>query len=332
MDMAILQLLKDVETRWSSTYLMIDRAILLREAIEQFLYGSEFAESRKYSMNNEEWKALEVFHEILQVPHAFQQLLSSESTPTLISVLSAFEAMKLHWQEQQAKVSNAAGIIQQGLDKSEDHRDHNCSCNAYNLATVINPACKLEWFEQNTSPAEAAAAKNLFLAEMRKYKSKMAPSALAPAAAVIQTQQQKAYDILFKGKGKGPLTERSVEQEWYAYIAEPTDGFVDAITYWKASQTRFPTIYAIAMDILPIQASAVPCERVFSSGKITVTDRRNKISGELMEALQILKFRFKQGHSLSFTHGLDIGEELKDLESCAKESPEEISSYLASLK
>ncbi|EKM56582.1 uncharacterized protein PHACADRAFT_92918, partial [Phanerochaete carnosa HHB-10118-sp] len=115
-------------------------------------------------------------------------------------------------------------------------------------------------------------------------------------------------------------------------IAEPTDGFVDAITYWKASQTRFPTIYAIAMDILPIQASAVPCEHVFSSGKITVTDRRNKIGGELMEALQILKFRFKQGHSLSFTHGLDIGEELKDLESRAEESPEEISSYLASLK
>ncbi|EKM53140.1 uncharacterized protein PHACADRAFT_99044, partial [Phanerochaete carnosa HHB-10118-sp] len=99
-----------------------------------------------------------------------------------------------------------------------------------------------------------------------------------------------------------------------------------------ASQTRFPIIYAIAMDILPIQASAMPCERVFSSGKITVTDWRNKISGELMEALQILKFRFKQSHSLSFTHGLDIEEKLKNLESHAEESPEEISSYLASLK
>ncbi|EKM48444.1 uncharacterized protein PHACADRAFT_202807 [Phanerochaete carnosa HHB-10118-sp] len=160
----------------------------------------------------------------------------------------------------------------------------------------------------------------------------MASSASAPAAAVIQTQQQKAYNILFKGKEKGPLTEHSVEQEWYAYIAEPTDRFVDAITYWKTSQTRFPTIYAIAMDILPTQASAVPCEYVFSFEKMTVTDRCNKIGRELMEALQILKFRFKQGHSLSFTHDLDMEEELKDLESCAKEFPEEISSYLASLK
>ncbi|KAJ7845304.1 hypothetical protein B0H13DRAFT_2095533, partial [Mycena leptocephala] len=32
-----LQLLRDVDTRWSSTLLMIDRAILLREAIDKFL-------------------------------------------------------------------------------------------------------------------------------------------------------------------------------------------------------------------------------------------------------------------------------------------------------
>ncbi|KZT18614.1 hypothetical protein NEOLEDRAFT_1021773, partial [Neolentinus lepideus HHB14362 ss-1] len=51
----------------------------------------------------------------------------------------------------------------------------------------------------------------------------------------------------------------------------------------------YPTIFKLAMDILPIQGSAVPCERVFSSGKETVTDRRNRLSPELMEALQMLK-------------------------------------------
>jgi hypothetical protein len=63
------------------------------------------------------------------------------------------------------------------------------------------------------------------------------------------------------------------------------------------------------MDILPIQASAVPCERVFSSGKETMTACRNCISGELMEALQLLKFSICQGRGLNltldFTSGLD---------------------------
>lgn len=50
------------------------------------------------------------------------------------------------------------------------------------------------------------------------------------------------------------------------------------------------------------------------------------MGGDLMEELQILKFQFKQGHSLSFTHGLDMDEELIDLESLGKE---EIYSYVA---
>lgn len=49
------------------------------------------------------------------------------------------------------------------------------------------------------------------------------------------------------------------------------------------------------MDILPTQASSVSCERLFSSSKETCTPRRNRISPELMEALQTLKFSFHSG-------------------------------------
>jgi hypothetical protein len=47
------------------------------------------------------------------------------------------------------------------------------------------------------------------------------------------------------------------------------------------------------MDYLPIQASSVPCERVFSSSAETDTKKRNRISPLLMEALQILKYDYK---------------------------------------
>jgi hypothetical protein len=57
-------------------------------------------------------------------------------------------------------------------------------------------------------------------------------------------------------------------------------------------QHTFPTLYAIALDFLPIQASSVPSERVFSSSAETDTLRRNRIKPILMEALQMLKFGF----------------------------------------
>jgi hypothetical protein len=66
------------------------------------------------------------------------------------------------------------------------------------------------------------------------------------------------------------------------------------------NRITFPTLFAIAMDYLPIQATSVPCERVFSSSAQTNTKRRNRISPILMESLQVLKFHLKK-ERLSFT-------------------------------
>jgi hypothetical protein len=56
----------------------------------------------------------------------------------------------------------------------------------------------------------------------------------------------------------------------------------------------------MAMDYLPVQASSVPCERIFSSSAETDTKKRNRISALLMEALQMLKFYLKK-ERLNFT-------------------------------
>ena len=84
------------------------------------------------------------------------------------------------------------------------------------------------------------------------------------------------------------------------------------------------------MDLLPIQASAVPCERVFSSGKETMTPRRNRISPEIMEALQILKFATRKEQALNFTAGTSMDEELEELETqemFAQQVPEDLNTF-----
>ena len=76
----------------------------------------------------------------------------------------------------------------------------------------------------------------------------------------------------------------------------------------------YPTIFALAMDILPIQGSLVPCKRVFSSAKETMTDHRNHISPELIEDLQLLKYTVKHGHSINFSAGNSWEEERAAIE------------------
>ena len=74
------------------------------------------------------------------------------------------------------------------------------------------------------------------------------------------------------------------------------------------SETLYPLMFQVALDVLPVQASAVPCERVFSSSKETCTDRRNRILPKLLEVLQIIKYGRKQDR-LDFMDGILANEE-----------------------
>jgi hypothetical protein len=67
-------------------------------------------------------------------------------------------------------------------------------------------------------------------------------------------------------------------------------------TFFKHHAVQYPTISRIARDYLAIQGSAVPSERAFSSGGLTATVRRNRLSGDIFEALQILKSGYRNGH------------------------------------
>ena len=70
----------------------------------------------------------------------------------------------------------------------------------------------------------------------------------------------------------------------------------------QSSKSMHPTLFEISLDYLPIQASAVPSEHVFSSSAETDTKKRNHINPMLMEALQMLKFALKKAR-LDFTSG-----------------------------
>ncbi|KAF9030030.1 hypothetical protein BDZ89DRAFT_950122 [Hymenopellis radicata] len=49
------------------------------------------------------------------------------------------------------------------------------------------------------------------------------------------------------------------------------------LTASQKKRSKFPLLYRIALDIPPIRASAVPCERVFASSKETDTLGRSRL-------------------------------------------------------
>jgi hypothetical protein len=70
------------------------------------------------------------------------------------------------------------------------------------------------------------------------------------------------------------------------------------------------------MDLMPVQATSVPSEHIFSASKWTTTARRNHLTPKIMEATQILnlKLEAKNKREISFTKGFSLQEEFDDLE------------------
>ena len=54
-----------------------------------------------------------------------------------------------------------------------------------------------------------------------------------------------------------------------------------------------PTLARIALDILPIPASSVPCERLFSAAKEVADDFHSCLGSKKFEELQIMKFAWR---------------------------------------
>ncbi|KAG6855738.1 hypothetical protein H0H87_011408 [Tephrocybe sp. NHM501043] len=81
-----------------------------------------------------------------------------------------------------------------------------------------------------------------------------------------------------------------VEQELKFYInngvSDTAEHLSDLTQKWEHNEHSYPLLFHVTMDVLPVQASAVSCEQVFSS-----------------KALQMLKFSFKQ-ERLNFTGDL----------------------------
>ena len=60
------------------------------------------------------------------------------------------------------------------------------------------------------------------------------------------------------------------------------------------NQSRFPVWASLARDYLPIMATSVSSERAFSQGGITISKRRNRLKGDIVEALQCIKSFMRQ--------------------------------------
>ncbi|KAF4617427.1 hypothetical protein D9613_006423 [Agrocybe pediades] len=386
------ELLRDMDIRWSSTFLMIDRVLELYPAIDGLLSKAKYIDINHHLLDETELQVLTDIANFLRIPHAVQTVLCGEKTPTLPHVLPAYEDLLEMLRYFKLKNPQLKAAVAVTILKIEEYVKKSRKTRVYALATVIHPATKLDWIEEHWTQSEYRAAKEWMLQSMfehRKASRKRTASSSGPRAtgntsqntssrarseqslstglAHIRTLKENlkrsASQVLpgpsstpslgslntgtqstredgegcHAGEESGAETradekdKKAVVDELQRYLDEGlvTGDELSGLSLTRFWQYQFPALYHVALDILTVQASSVPCERAFSSSKETVTMRRNCLSTELMEVLQFLKYTYRQDRLDLMDGLLSTEEELLRADSVSSISKEEIRDLLA---
>ncbi|KAG2365911.1 hypothetical protein BDR07DRAFT_1275833 [Suillus spraguei] len=162
------QLLCDCITRWSSTFRMIDRVLILnpvctQNAMQSFLLETQNADISDLSMDAKDIDVLHDIHQIIEVPHVAQELLSSEWTPTLSMALPAYEVLSSQWTQLRSTIWELSHYIDVGLNKLKQYINEGRKTRIYALSMIVNPSIKLEWLKEHWEAKDVESAQEWML-------------------------------------------------------------------------------------------------------------------------------------------------------------------------
>ncbi|XP_065896068.1 E3 SUMO-protein ligase ZBED1-like [Dysidea avara] len=134
-----LKLLGDCPTRWSSTYLLINRFLTVKASVIQVLVEHSWD-----SLQNSEWKVLENIQELLQPFAEYTTLCSGEEYTTISSVVPIVVELQYHLEEISTKLGMAT-ISKRLNNELKSHFDKYVNPSAagfdvyYLVATFLDP-------------------------------------------------------------------------------------------------------------------------------------------------------------------------------------------------
>jgi hypothetical protein len=272
------QLIDDVKTRWNSTFLMLERALELREPLDNFAACDR--DLREYQLTDEEWSLLETVSGLLKVFKDATDCLCASSYPTLSTAIPIYNYMMDQVEDFRDTHSECKAIVEAtsaAIEKFKEYYSKGSDAAVYPVATILDPRLKMEYYrEHKWEPEWINLAKETLERVFRTYGT----STIHSAPASHHEEPRKAIMAhVFK---RQRMTEMD---ELCSYLASPrADMEVDVLSWWKANASVYPRLSEIARDYLAIPATGAPVERMFSIGTDVVTQKRASLNPDTIRA------------------------------------------------
>ncbi|XP_013624505.1 PREDICTED: zinc finger BED domain-containing protein RICESLEEPER 2-like [Brassica oleracea var. oleracea] len=287
-------LILDVQTRWNSTYYMLERAIKYRKEFVKL----ETFDKRGYKVapTTEEWMFAEKICQFLCPFAEITKLMSGSNYPTsnlyFYQVWSIHEWLQINEYNHDEILRKMMPPMKEKFDKYLDE----VSC-VFAMAAVFDPCFKLSIVECCLGKLDISTRdvklKNLrqklsILFESYDKKSKANSPSTEPRETVPQNVSSAgSMGLCWELPINGAATGKTALE---AYLDEPPldiDSLesLDILQFWKTNTHRYGDLAAMACDLLSIPITTVASESFFSIGSRVLNKCRSRLLQKNMQAL-----------------------------------------------
>ncbi|KAJ6437886.1 transposase-like protein [Purpureocillium lavendulum] len=310
-----LEIVVDGKTRWNSIYLMIERALELRSAIE--LYQSRWQRPRhdpghrdlsKDFLTAADWVELERFCDFLKPFYILTKTMEGNASTSgaegghgaVWETLKTMDYLFVKFRQaaEETRFEDASHFksgIDCGWAKLEDYYVKTDRTPVYRAALALHPSYGYDYFERHW---KIAMDRPQWYSDMQSAVGSMFEEYARQAEVETQAQaglvENESGDIDadtddYSSFGKRSIRSLSTQRKMAKSVSEldlfqarpiyPTDlDVANPIEWWKQHQLEYPVLYQMALDLFSIPGMSAECERVFSQTKKMITDERNRLA------------------------------------------------------
>ncbi|KAF7140568.1 hypothetical protein RHSIM_Rhsim06G0015900 [Rhododendron simsii] len=281
----------DCPTRWNSTYLMLLTAIKYRSAFGRL----ELKDPQYKRCPNDDWNMAIDICERLKVFYEVTLLFSGTSYPTSNLFFKSVCEIKMKLSEW--VLCENFVVLEMALKMIEKYDKYWENSHGFlGVAAALDPRFKMsviEYYyssiygEHDDEMIESIRRRCFNLLTIYEGKNKNdSASASKPPASTTEVNNFDSFEMFLNAKKK--VKSAHVQLELDHYLEDdllPRHESFDILTWWKSSGLKYPTLEAIAQDVLAVPISIVASEFSFSTGGRVITPNRNRLNPKTLEAL-----------------------------------------------
>ncbi|XP_049318602.1 zinc finger BED domain-containing protein 4-like [Bactrocera dorsalis] len=282
-----LKLIQSVETRWNSTFYMIERFVKVEDAVKSTV---ALIDKELPRISPEEWLLLKDLLTVLKPFEYTTKEISGQKYCTgsmVIPIVNGLKSVFTRWAKANTYVDPVKAVTFELLNGINERIGNTERSNTLDMASFLDPCFKNFAF---SDPTIADMYKNRIIADVGRIIQEA--QANEPQEPQVETSEFSIWSYIdsniASNKPRGTCNSRAIiEVQRYleeAVIARNGDPF----KWWQHNKYKYPYLSPIARIKLGCLASSVPCERLFSQAGLILSERRMRLDDEKTKMLIFL--------------------------------------------